>query len=230
MITENSSGFKAFTATAVAIEAYTRVVLGSGGTISVAGANSLGVGFTTAVCAASGIVNVALIANPGTVMVQAAGVIPIGAFLFAAAAGEVAATGTYRLNMIALDAATAQGDVIEAAFTHVQAHTSDTYADGDTAILAAAGTTQGTAGIIASKLTYVTLSDGTKGVVLPTASAALVYEVVNTVGDQTLKVYPGASDTLNGGTVNVPLTLAVGGWAKFVADDSTNWTATGSLS
>ena len=60
MTTKNSTGNKAFTATAVALEAGTRVVLGSGGTISAAAESSLCIGVTTEYIAASGTGNVQL--------------------------------------------------------------------------------------------------------------------------------------------------------------------------
>lgn len=228
MITENATGLKAFTATAVAIEAYTRVVLGSGGTISVAGATSLGIGFTTAACAASGIVNVRLI-DGGTVLCQAASAIAAGHLLYGATAGEVAKTGLYPLRMIALDEATAQGDVIECAYLPAQSTGLQDYAAANIGTVAAAGNDQAGATAISKTLTYVTGADNTKGVKLPTAVAGLVFEVYNVEAATTVKVYPATGDKLNTGTVNVHLTLAASGYARFTATDDEIWAAYGNL-
>jgi len=115
MITSNSTGFKAFTATAAAIAANVRVVLGSGGTISVAGAADIGIGVTIAVIPASGIGTIKLWSAPGTFLMTADGAITIGAVLYFTHEGKVDDTGTYKANMISLDTAGADGDVIECA-------------------------------------------------------------------------------------------------------------------
>jgi hypothetical protein len=60
------------------------------------------------------------------------------------------------------------------------------------------------------------------GVKLPTAEASLTYTVVNTTATNLL-VYPNVSDKINGGTVNVAITVAAGSSATFVAKDATDW-------
>ena len=66
-------------------------------------------------------------------------------------------------------------------------------------------------------------ADGTKGIKLPTAAAGKVAIVKNTVA-QILKVYPGTSDKINGGTATTgSLSMAASTSAVFVAYDAENW-------
>ncbi|NDD39167.1 MAG: hypothetical protein EB082_12300, partial [Verrucomicrobia bacterium] len=60
MASANETGFKTFTATAVAIPRNTRVLLDSSGTISAAGVSDEWIGTTVEDCAASGTVTVRL--------------------------------------------------------------------------------------------------------------------------------------------------------------------------
>ena len=112
---ENSSGHRAFQATAVAIAPYLRVKVDSAGLISVASAAEGAIGVTTHAVPASGIGNVKLFSAPGTYLMTAASAITRGARLFPAASGLVDDTGTTALNLCALEAATAANDVIECA-------------------------------------------------------------------------------------------------------------------
>lgn len=92
----------------------------------------------------------------------------------------------------------------------------------EVATVAAAGSLQGDAGAIAKTVTYVTAADGTKGVVLPTAAAGLVYVVYNKDAN-ILKLYPGSSDSINNQSANAA--ILVPGWsvAVCVATDATIW-------
>lgn len=75
--------------------------------------------------------------------------------------------------------------------------------------IAAAGNSQGTATAITTQFTYVTASDGTKGVILPTTTTAgTMFIVHNTVNAQNLKVYPPTSGTINGGSANAEVVVA----------------------
>jgi len=114
--TSNSSGFKAFTATAVAIAEAVRVKLDSSGLISAAGVGEDWIGHTTAPVAASGLGTVQLL-HP-TVEVTAAGAFAVGARLYAAASGKVddTANGDYT-GLLAIQAASADGDIVEAVFS-----------------------------------------------------------------------------------------------------------------
>lgn len=222
--TQNSSGYKTFTATGTAIEAYVRVAVDSNGEISAAGASDRGIGVTQEAIAADGNGTVKLWSAPGTFLMQAAAAITRGASIYAAASGEVDDTGTYDLGLVALEAATAQGDIIEFTIAKGDVLSPGPYDSGDVGTLAAAGSVQGDAAAIVKKVTFVTASDGTKGVVLPAASAGLVYEVYNTVAAN-LKIYPASGDDINDGTTNAAISIDDKTFARFVAVDSTTWAA-----
>lgn len=214
-----------FQATAVALEAFVRVTLDSNGLISVAGASDLGIGVTQEAVAASGYGTVKLWGAPGTFQIQTAAAVTRGAQLYAAASGEVDDTGTYKLPLVANEAATAQGDVIECVPIDDCVSVVGTYLSADIGTVAAAGSAQGDATAITKLLTYVTASDDAKGVKLPAAAAGLVYEVYNTVAAKVLKIYPSTGDDINDGTTDAALSIAGKSFARFVALDNTTWAA-----
>lgn len=115
MTTSNSSGFKTFQATAVAIGEGKRVKVDANGLISVAAATDGAIGVTVEVVAASGYGTVKLFNAGGTFIVCANAAITRGAQLFPTAGGNVDDAGTTALPLVALEAATAQNDLIEAA-------------------------------------------------------------------------------------------------------------------
>lgn len=115
MTTANQSGIRTFTATATAIAEAVRVQVDSNGLISVAGATDPAVGVTTEAIAASGRGNVKLFSAPGTFLCMAGAAIARGAQLYPLAAGKVDDTGTTKIGLVALEAATADGDIIECA-------------------------------------------------------------------------------------------------------------------
>jgi hypothetical protein len=224
--TQNQSGFKTFTATAVALEAFVRVTIDSNGLISAAGESDAGIGVTQEAIAASGTGTVKLWTAPGTFLIQTAAAVTVGAVLYAAAAGEVDDTGTYRLPLVAGEiAATAQGDMIECLPNNNLTTITGNYVSADIGTIAAAGNSQGTATAIVKKVTAVTAADGTKGVVLPTAVAGLIYEIGNGV-NAILKLYPNTSDTINSGSANAAIDVAAYKSARCVAYDATNWIVT----
>jgi hypothetical protein len=91
------------------------------------------------------------------------------------------------------------------------------------ATLAAAGTDNTNAGAVAQQVTYVTASDGTKGVILPASTGTgNIYVVHNTVNAQNLKVYPDASGTINGGTATTGNVVVAGEETGFFIDVATN--------
>lgn len=114
MTSANSSGYKSFTATAVAIGEGKRVALDSAGLILVAGAAVGAIGVTTQAIAASGTGTVKLFNAPGTFIVCANAAIARGAQLFPAASGNVDDAGTTAIPLVAYEAATALNDLIEA--------------------------------------------------------------------------------------------------------------------
>jgi len=84
-------------------------------TIDVAGATDAAIGVAYETIPAGGYGTVKLFSAPGTFLVIASGAISAGAQLYPAASGQVAASGTTALNLVALEPATAAGDKITAA-------------------------------------------------------------------------------------------------------------------
>jgi len=111
---QNSTGIKTFRATAVAIAAHVRVTIDSAGLISAAGDNDA-IGVTLTPIVASGNGSVKLWSAPGTFMVKALTAFAAAAVLYPAAGGTVddAVVGN-PLGLVAIDAATAAGDIVEA--------------------------------------------------------------------------------------------------------------------
>lgn len=74
--------------------------------------------------------------------------------------------------------------------------------------LAALGNSQGTAAPVLSRYSYVTGSDGTKGVILPaTAYVGSNYTMYNS-GTLVLKIYPHSGAKINGGSTNASVSTA----------------------
>ncbi len=117
MATNNDTGFATFTATAVAIPAYSRVKVDSAGLMLVSGAAADSVGVTIEDVAASGTGAVKLWSAGGTFFCIADAAIVKGAALFSIAAGRVDDAGVTAIPLIAIDSAAASGDVIECART-----------------------------------------------------------------------------------------------------------------
>jgi hypothetical protein len=95
----------------------------------------------------------------------------------------------------------------------------------DIGTVAAAGANQGNATAITNKVTYVTAADGTKGVVLPAASAGLVYVLYTTVATNGLNVYPASGDDINDGSADAAVVMEGKTAAIFIALDSSTWAA-----
>lgn len=112
---ENSSGLRTFQATAAAIAHGARVKVDSNGLISVAAAAEAAVGVTTEYVAASGYGTVKLFTAPGTYLCIAASAVTRGSQLYPAASGKVDDSGTTLIGLVALEAASADGDLIECA-------------------------------------------------------------------------------------------------------------------
>ncbi len=112
---QNDSGFRAFPVGASAITVGTRVSLSSGLAIAAGAPNGTALGVAIGDAAANGIVTVKLNTEGGTHEMKAGGVISAGAVVYPAASGKVLATTTSANNPIgiALEAATADGDIIE---------------------------------------------------------------------------------------------------------------------
>jgi hypothetical protein len=101
-------------ATAAAIAANIMVTRASG-LISAAGVTDVIYGVTIAPIPVSGYGTIRLWSAPGTFLLTASAAITIDAPLFPTAVGTVDDAGTTGLGLIALEAATAAGDIIECA-------------------------------------------------------------------------------------------------------------------
>src|SRR5690242_20185878 len=110
---QNSSGYKAFQATGVAIGMGKRVFVDSSSPplIAVADHNVASIGVTIESIAANGIGTVKLFGGPGTFLMCAAGAITAGAQLYPADSGNVDDTGTTALPLVALESASASGTI-----------------------------------------------------------------------------------------------------------------------
>ncbi len=93
------------------------------------------------------------------------------------------------------------------------------------ATLAAAGATQQTAAPLAADYTTVTQSDGAKGVALPPAPPGFAAVVMNTVPNQTLKIYPAAGGQIDALGPNAPYTLPGAAAIRLLAASTTQWLA-----
>jgi hypothetical protein len=113
-ITTNGSGILTLTTNAAITEGQ-RVHVTSGRLAAVSGATDPSIGVATHAAESGGTLAIKLFTAPGTYLVRAAAAITRGAHLYPAASGEVDDTGTTKIGLVALDAATAQGDLIEAA-------------------------------------------------------------------------------------------------------------------
>lgn len=89
--------------------------------------------------------------------------------------------------------------------------------------LAALGSDQAGAALIAARVTTVTASDGTKGVRLPAApTAGDEYIIINTVA-AVLKVYPGSGDAINATTADAAVSIAASVVTQCVATSASQW-------
>lgn len=111
----NNTGCKAFEADE-AIAQWARVKLDSDGKVTVAGLTDKGIGVATREAFAAGdIIDVALNTKPGTVKMIAVEALAAGATVYSEAAGKVqdTAQATAFQVGVAMEAATADGDIIE---------------------------------------------------------------------------------------------------------------------
>jgi len=90
------------------------------------------------------------------------------------------------------------------------------------ATVAAVGTIQGDAGLVATGFTLVSAADGDKGVRLPLAAAGMVCILKNNTAAE-LKVWPGVGDGINAVAVNSAFTMASLTSCTLVAYDATTW-------
>lgn len=98
----------------------------------------------------------------------------------------------------------------------------------DRGTIAAAGSAIGNATAIVNQFQTVTGADDTKGVILPTPTAATLgdeYIVYSSQATNGLKVFPHVNGTINDGSANAAVVIEGKSAARFVAYDTTNWVA-----
>lgn len=111
----NDTGCKAFEADA-AITQWARVKLDSDGKVTTCGLTDKGIGVATRAATAAGdIIDVALDSKPGTIKMIASEALDAGATVYSEASGKVqdTAQATAFQVGVAMEAATADGDIIE---------------------------------------------------------------------------------------------------------------------
>lgn len=91
--------------------------------------------------------------------------------------------------------------------------------------VAATGSNQGTAASLAYAVNNVTAADGTKGVILPAATAGKLVYVYNSVATNGLPIYPATGETINGGSANAAITIEGKTLAILVGSGAGNWGA-----
>lgn len=102
--------------------------------------------------------------------------------------------------------------------------------DGDSATIAATGSTAADAAALTARTNLITAADGVKGVELPAAADATAVFVLNTSVDAGLNVYPvdGGNDNINALAEDAPFILGPGLGAWFISTSLTQWYVEGS--
>jgi len=96
----------------------------------------------------------------------------------------------------------------------------------DVGPVVAAGNDQTNAAALPYTINVVSGADDAKGVILPAAAIGLVRIVFTSEDTVGLIVYPGAADTINGGTHTTgSVTIENHTMAIFVAESAVNWIA-----
>jgi len=170
--------------------------------------------------AASGAYATGLLNNvPGSRKGVAAGTITAGDILYAAASGKITGAVNGRPIGIALEDAVAN-DVFEYVMDlNINPIT-------DIGSLAAAGTDNTNGGTIVAAFSTVSAADGTKGVVLPPATAAAECWVYNEHATNGLKVFPAGTNDINDGSAAAAVTIEGKTLAHLKALDTSTWAAT----
>lgn len=206
---------KTFTAGAALVQ--NRLVILSSGVLQYADAYTTAIGTLEDTTFASGeVVGVRLLPGEGTFKMMAAAAITSGAYVYQAASGKIDDVGFIPVG-IALEAASADGDLIEVLPSRLM--------PDNVASIAAAGSAQGDATAVTAGINTVSAADGTKGVILPAAKAGLVVQVYNEHATNGLKVYPATGDDINDGSANAAITMEGKGIARFTGLDTTTWAA-----
>jgi len=172
--------------TASAVSMYRLVSLDSSGTVAHTGVGASPFGVAVRDAASGDPVGVRFVNAPGTFKLVAAGAITRGAQIFSAAAGKVSATQEGMPRGIALEAAAADGDVIECAMMQRSALMPVINKTADASIVEAES------GCVFSNLG----ASGTITLSLPTGVAAGTHFYFVVSAAQRIQIDPGASDAI----------------------------------
>lgn len=88
--------------------------------------------------------------------------------------------------------------------------------------LTAAGTTQGTALVLAAQINEITTAAAGTGVLLPNVAVGTVITIFNR-GANAVLVYPPAGDNIEASAANVGVSLAVGATGRYIPTTATQW-------
>lgn len=177
------------------------------GALAVAGATDLDLGTLETQAFSSGdVVSVRLRSAMGTVKMMAAGAITKGNVVFGAAAGKIDDTSNSNLIGVALEAATANNDIIEVlrydALSAAPVKTVEAHTAGDTLTTAETGSVHTNTG-----------ASGTIALVLPAATVGLQYYFY--VGAaEAMQIDPDGSET-----ISLPSTGVPGAAGKYLVAD-----------
>ena len=206
---------KTFTAGGALVQ--NRLVVLSAGVLDYADAYTPAIGTLEDTTFASGdLVCVRLLPGEGTFKMMASAAITSGAYVYQTASGKIDDVGFIPVG-IALEAASADGDIIEVLPSRL--------VPDNVASVAATGSAQGDAAALTAGINTVSAADATKGVILPAAKAGLVVQVYNEHATNGLKVYPATGDDINDGSADAAVTMEGKGLARFVGLDTTTWAA-----
>lgn len=206
MSTNQSGTVRTFTAGAAALNAYEHVKLSSG-LVVVAGAGEAGIGYTLQACAAGAAVAVQIF-RP-TVLATAAGGFSAGASLYSAANGRVDDVANGNVIGIALEAATAAGDVVEILpnVPHYAASITNTVVPRTTNLTLTDGDSD--------KIYTTTGASGTVVFTLPASTASGVRFLFYVGAAQELRIDPNGSET-----IALPSTGVQGAAGKYLTADA----------
>lgn len=95
--------------------------------------------------------------------------------------------------------------------------------DGTVATVVVGGTVQANANAVDYGFTFVTGANDTAAVKLPAAAAGKVVTIKNAVAAKILKVFPGASDTINNAAANAVYNQTNGAFRTYIAVNAVDW-------
>jgi hypothetical protein len=97
------------------------------------------------------------------------------------------------------------------------------YQDGTTAVVSAAGTTQGTATVLTTSYNVVTTAAVNSGVILPDIGVAGTRIIIVNRGANTVNVYPPVGDTIDGAAANAAVQIPSNTTATYEAASAASW-------